>query len=170
MKQSMIPVDLQFMKGNLGNHRLYSALRTEIDDLFHNFFGGTSQQVTSSKSKIPESEEAANIFFFPDIDVIEDDDNLFLSAELPGMTKDDIDIDFNDGTLTVKGEKKLERDEEMDNTHIVERRFGKFVRSYTLPRAIDADAIKADLEDGVLTVTVPKIEDNVTKAHRILIK
>ena len=171
MKQSMVPVDLQFLKGNLGNHHLYSSLRSEIDDLFHNFFGRSdAQQLASTKTKMPIDENTENIFFFPDIDVIEDDDKLMLTAELPGLNKDDVDINFNDGTLTIRGEKHLERDEENQDAHIVERRFGKFVRSYTLPRAIDADAITADMQDGVLMVTVPKIEDNVTKAHRIIVK
>lgn len=171
MKQSMVPVDLQFLKGNLGNHHLYSSLRSEIDDLFHNFFGRADrQQLFSEKNKLPLEENAENIFFFPDIDVIENDDALMLTAELPGLNKDDIDINFNDGTLTIRGEKQVERDEEVKDTHITERRFGKFARSYTLPRAIDADAIKAEMKDGVLIVTVPKIEDNVTKAHRIVIK
>lgn len=171
MKHSMVPVDLQFLKGNLGSHHLYSSLRSEIDDLFHNFFGrADTQMLSSKKSQLPLDESAENIFFFPDIDVIENDDALILTAELPGLNKDDIDINFNDGTLTIRGEKRVERDEEVQDTHITERRFGKFVRSYTLPRAIDADAIKAEMEDGVLMVTVPKIEDNVTKAHRIVIK
>lgn len=171
MKQSMVPVDLQFLKGNLGSHHLYSSLRGEIDDLFHNFFGrADAQHLASSKSKLAADENTENIFFFPDIDVIEDDNELLLTAELPGLNKDDVDINFNDGTLTIRGEKKVERDEENQDTHIVERRFGKFIRSYTLPRAIDADAITADMKDGVLMVTVPKIEDNVTKAHRIVVK
>ena len=171
MKQSMIPVDLQFLRGNLGDHRLYSALRGEIDDLFHNFFSGAkSEQVASSKSKMLSEDMAENFFFFPDIDVIETDEELTLTAELPGLCKDDVDIDFNDGTLTIKGEKQIERDEEKEDVHITERRFGNFLRSYTLPRAIDADAIKAEIDNGVLTVIVPKIEDNVTKAHRIIVK
>lgn len=171
MKQAMVPVDLQFLKGNLGNHHLYSSLRGEIDDLFHNFFGrADAQHLASSKSKLADDENTENIFFFPDIDVIEDDNELLLTAELPGLNKDDVDINFNDGTLTIRGEKRVERDEENQDTHIVERRFGKFIRSYTLPRAIDADAITADMKDGVLMVTVPKIEDNVTKAHRIVVK
>ena len=171
MKQSMIPVDLQFLKGNLGSHRLYSSLRSEIDDLFHNFFSNAeSQHLASSKSKIDIDENTENIFFFPDIDVIENDTEMLLTAELPGLSNDDVKIDFNDGTLTIRGEKSVERDEEAKDTHITERRFGKFVRSYTLPRAIDADAIKADMKNGVLTVTVPKIEDNVTKAHRIIVQ
>lgn len=171
MKHSMVPVDLQFLKGNLGSHHLYSSLRSEIDDLFHNFFGrADTQMLSSKKSQLPLDESTENIFFFPDIDVVENDDALMLTAELPGLNKDDIDINFNDGTLTIRGEKRVEHDEDVKDSHITERRFGKFVRSYTLPRAIDADAIKAEMKDGVLMVTVPKIEDNVTKAHRIVIK
>jgi len=167
----MIPVDLQFLEGNLGNHKLYSSLRSEIDDLFHNFFGRADQKhLISKKSKLPTDENTENIFFFPDIDVIESEDALVLTAELPGLNKDDVDINFNDGTLTIRGEKKVERDEEVDDTHIVERRFGKFVRSYTLPRAIDADNISAEMQDGLLSVTIPKIEDNVTKAHRVIVQ
>ncbi len=171
MKQSMIPVDLQFFKGNLGSHNLYSSLRSEIDELFHNFFGrANTQQLVSSKNKQTLDENTENIFFFPDIDVIENSDQLVLTAELPGLSKDNVEINFNDGTLTIKGEKQVERDEKEQDEHIIERRFGKFVRSYTLPRAIDADAIKAEMKNGVLTVTVPKIKDNVTKAHRIIVK
>ena len=93
---------------------------------------------------------------FPAVDVAEDDKAVMLTAELPGMKEEDVEVVLRDDMLTVRGEKKSEREEKKENYHLTERRYGAFERTFRLPETADADKIKASIEDGVLTVTVPK--------------
>lgn len=94
----------------------------------------------------------------PVIDLEEKDEEFVMTAEFPGMTEKDVTVDVEQNTLTLKGEKKSERKEKGDNGrwHIVERSWGAFERSFTLPGTVDAAGIKAGMENGVLTVHMPK--------------
>jgi len=94
----------------------------------------------------------------PAVDVTEEEGSYTLVAELPGVAKDDVDIQVHGGVLTLSGERRDERDEEDDGARIRERSFGRFERAFRLPEHVDADGIEASLSDGVLTVTVPKAE------------
>jgi len=91
----------------------------------------------------------------PAIDVRELENEFAVTAELPGLTADDVELSIENGVLSLKGEK---REEKTDGTegHVIERRFGSFERNFTLPRGVDADKVNAAFNDGVLTVTVPK--------------
>jgi HSP20 family protein len=95
----------------------------------------------------------------PAVDVEETSDHLVLRAELPGMTRDDIDVELEDGVLTIQGEKKEERRDEGSQGLLYERQWGMFTRRFTLPRAVDPDGISATYNNGVLTVRVPKAEE-----------
>ena len=95
----------------------------------------------------------------PPVDVEETADDLILTAELPGMTHEDIDIELEDGVLTIQGEKKEARKDEGTQGLLYERRWGTFTRRFTLPRAVDAENITANYENGILTVRVPKAEE-----------
>ena len=96
----------------------------------------------------------------PPVDVFENPQHeLVLKAELPGVKKDDIDIKVENNTLTIRGERKREVETKEDGFHRVERTFGSFARSFTLPQTVSADGIKADYKDGVLTVTLPAREE-----------
>jgi HSP20 family protein len=97
----------------------------------------------------------------PAVAVSETNDELMLSAELPGMGENDISIELENNVLTLSGEKSEERsqDDEERRFHIVERSFGSFSRSFTLPRTVDANGIVAKFENGVLTVTLPKVPE-----------
>ncbi len=106
----------------------------------------------------------------PVVDVRETQDQLMLQAELPGMTADDVDVSVENGVLTISGEKRQEirEGEENSNYHLVERRYGRFERRFTLPRSVDAEKVAADYENGILTITLPKVEK--AKPRRIQIK
>ncbi len=95
----------------------------------------------------------------PSVDVSETKDNVVIKAEMPGMTKDDVRISIQNDTITLKGEKKQEKEQKDANYHRIERSYGSFCRSFTLPTAVKADKIKATYQDGILNVTLPKTEE-----------
>jgi HSP20 family protein len=103
----------------------------------------------------------------PAVDVVEREGELLLSAELPGMKRDDIQIDINEGMLTIRGEKKVEREEKTDHARLVERSYGMFERSFALPRTVAVEKIHAGFADGVLTVHMPKSEQAVGRKVEI---
>lgn len=129
---------------NLWQEKPFRELRKEMDSLFDNFFGQGQLQ------------PAPPAMVSPSIDIKEDEKAITMTAELPGMTEDDIDLKISNGLLTVSGEKKLERDEKKDNYHVMERQYGSFTRSVPLPDRVDESAIGAKFDKGVLTVTMPK--------------
>lgn len=96
--------------------------------------------------------------FAPAVDVTEDDKRYTVTAELPGAKKEDVTIELHEGTLTIRGEKRSEREEKDEHRRHVERSFGAFSRSFSLPANADERGIKASFEDGVLTVEIPKTE------------
>lgn len=110
-------------------------------------------------------EEALNSGWFPKVDIFENKDNLVLEAELPGMNRDDFELSFENNVLTLKGERKFEKKTDGDNYHRVERSYGSFTRSFTLPQTVTADGASANFDAGILTVSLPKRED--TKARKI---
>ena len=100
----------------------------------------------------------------PAVEVTETADELTLTAELPGMKVEDVEIELEDDVLTLRGEKKEEKEEEKTegevSYRVTERSYGEFSRSFTVPSTVDADAIEASFEDGVLTVHMPKTADS----------
>lgn len=94
----------------------------------------------------------------PEMDLVESDDHYLLKADLPGMKQEDVAIEYSDGTLTISGERKAEYERKEKGFFRLERSFGKFSRSLTLPEGIDPDKIAASFHDGVLDVTIPKPE------------
>ncbi|MDR9418888.1 Hsp20/alpha crystallin family protein [Gracilimonas sp.] len=106
--------------------------------------------------------------FIPELNVYETDTEFEISAALPGMNKDDIEITFNSGVLTISGERKMQKEENGRRYHRVESRFGKFSRSLPLPGDIvDHDKIAANYENGVLNVTIPKVKDKAAKRIKV---
>lgn len=104
----------------------------------------------------------------PSVDIYENKDQLVLEAELPGMNREDFDLSIENNVITLRGERHFEKKEDTDNYHRVERAYGTFTRSFTLPNTVSAEGASADYSNGVLRVTLPKRED--TKARRIEIK
>jgi HSP20 family protein len=103
----------------------------------------------------------------PPVDIYENGDNLVLKAELPGFNPDDVEIRVEDNTLYLKGERKFEKDVKEQNYHRVERSYGTFARSFSLPNSVDADKVVASYKDGVLTLTMPKKEEAKPKTIKI---
>ena len=101
----------------------------------------------------------------PTVDIFENKDNLVLEAELAGMNRDDFDLSFENNTLTLKGERKFEKKNEKDNYHRIERAYGSFTRSFTLPQTVSPENATAEYKNGVLRVVLHKREE--VKARRI---
>lgn len=95
----------------------------------------------------------------PAVDIYEDDGGLVLKAEVPDITREDIDITVENNTLTLRGERKLANEIKQENFHRIERAYGKFVRQFALPPTVDSGKIAADFKDGVLTVKLPLREE-----------
>lgn len=106
--------------------------------------------------------------WLPNMDVQEDRDRFTISMELPGLSKDDVSLTVREGVLTIEGERKQEDEKEGVNYHRVERRYGKFLRSFQLPVRVQEDKIEAVFKEGVLTVQIPKAEE--VKPKQIAVK
>ena len=132
--------------------REVDSLQSEMNRLFDTFFGGGPANGTLRR-------------WVPPMDLVETDDHLVLRADLPGLDSDDVDIEVKDGVLTISGERKAEHEEKTDGYYRVERAFGGFSRSMTLPEHVDPDRIGASFDKGVLEVRIPKPEER--KPHRV---
>ena len=111
--------------------------------------------------------DAAGVWF-PPVDIVEQEDQLVLKAEIPGVDKDAIDIRVENGTFTLRGEKKQEKEVDSESAYRVERFYGAFSRSFVLPTTIDADRIKATYKDGVLEVTLPKAAEAKPRKIKVI--
>ena len=101
--------------------------------------------------------------WMPPFDVSETEGEIIVKAEIPGMKVEDIDITITDGLLTIKGERKMEKEDKQENYHRIERQFGSFSRSLNLGLKVEAEGIDAGYKEGVLTVTLPKAEEDKPK-------
>jgi HSP20 family protein len=134
------------------------SLNRDINRLFDDFL---------QPSALPTMADAvATALITPQINVSETDNEIRVTAELPGVDLDDLEVDVMDDMLVIRGEKRLERNDEDENYHFVERAYGSFQRTVQLPFAADPDQVQASFENGVLRVTVPKSEEQ-QRTHRI---
>jgi HSP20 family protein len=101
----------------------------------------------------------------PSVDIYENKDQIVLEAELPGMKQEDFDLSIENNVITLRGERRFEKTDESDNYHRVERSYGSFTRSFTLPQTVSAEDARAEYTSGVLRVTLPKREE--AKSRRI---
>ena len=115
--------------------------------LFENLFNGTQGE-----------EEVSNQNWVPPVDIQETEEGYRLLAELPGLTKEDINITLENNVLRLSGERKFERDAKKESFHRVERTYGAFSRAFALPQQVNPEGVQASFENGVLTITVPKAE------------
>ena len=136
----------------------------EFNKLFNNFnsrFGLFDREDDS---------EYDNAVWMPLTDISEDKDNFVLKLDLPGISKNDLKISYSDGQLSISGERKQEKETKDSKYHRVERAYGKYYRSFTLPSKIQEDKIDAEFEDGQLIITVPKAEEIKPKEISIKVK
>jgi HSP20 family protein len=129
------------------------SLQSEVNRLFDTFFANGRGGAANARRWVPA------------MDLAESEDELVLTADLPGMSEDDISIEIKDGVLTIAGERRDSRREEGKGYHRVERSFGRFARTLSLPDGIDADRVAASFDRGVLEVRIPKPEER--KPHRV---
>ena len=126
--------------------RELGSLQNEMNRLFNTVFDTPQAGGTTMRRWVPS------------MDLVETDDHFVLRADLPGMGEEDIKIEFEDGTLTVSGERKAEHEAKNQGYYRVERAFGSFSRTLTLPKGIDAEGVTANFDRGVLEVRIPKPE------------
>jgi len=143
----------------------FSSFRHEMDRLFDDFFAPATGEGRNAAA----SGQAAALVR-PNIDVDETDQAYRVSAELPGLTEKEVELNLRDNTLTISGEKRLEREEEKGGRRYAERSFGRFERTIPFPVEVDADRIDAVFRNGVLTVTLPKNEKAQDKTRRIEVR
>jgi HSP20 family protein len=123
--------------------RELDSLQGDMNRLFDRFFEGRAANGTGRR-------------WIPAMDLVETNDHLLLRGDLPGMTEDDIDVEIKDSILTVSGERKAETEEKGEGYHRVERAFGSFSRSLSLPQGVETDKVEANFDKGVLEVRIPK--------------
>ena len=148
----------------------FAALRSEVDRLFDNFLGnaesiGATRGLSAPKPFVPSQGEFGRAV--PAIDLVEAEKEFRIKAELPGMDAKDVELSLSEDMLTIKGEKKEEREEKAENYHLSERNFGSFSRSFQLPRNVDRERIEATFDKGVLTVSLPKKAEAVASQRKI---
>ncbi|UCG38519.1 MAG: Hsp20/alpha crystallin family protein [bacterium] len=144
-----------------GRHPVYwgpffglRGLQEEMNRLFSDFFG-----------EVPEKGLAA---VTPAVDLIDKKDRILVKVELPGISREDVEISLKDDLLTISGEKKEEKEEKGENRYYMERSYGRFSRTLTLPVRVKGEKVKATFKDGVLEVTLPKAEEE--KAREVQVK
>jgi len=123
--------------------REFSTLQDRMNRLFRDSYGEHEEALTTST-------------FAPPVDVYEDEHNVTLKIEVPGIDEKDIDVRIENNTLTVHGERKFEKEEKEENFRRVERQYGSFTRSFTLPNTVDAENIQANYEKGILKIQLAK--------------
>ena len=133
--------------------------RREMDSMMSRFFGGTTPfsplQTAAQQTGFPSLDMTGAVS--PAIDITETDDAIELTAELPGLSEDDVDVEIRGGQLTLRGEKNVTHQDGGD-LRISERSYGSFARTMTLPDMVDIERISAEFEKGVLKITMPKTE------------
>ena len=112
-------------------------------------------------------EEIAQGAWIPAVDIYETKESIVLNVELPGVTKEDIALEVKDSTLTIKGEKKLEKNVKEENFHRLERSYGSFTRAFTLPSTVQQEKVKAKFRDGILEIMLPKAEEAKPKQIKV---
>jgi HSP20 family protein len=133
------------------------AFQNEMNCMFNEFFhSGTGEEARSRIST-----------WTPSVDIYETDDALVIKAELPGVSKDDVNVEVHQNTLTLRGQRKHEAEVKQDKYHRVERSYGTFQRSFVLPTMVDQEKVQATFKDGVLELHLPRLES--AKPRRIAI-
>ena len=132
------------------------SMRADMDRLFNTFFGRFSEDTDG--------------FWAPSLDIEENNGNIIVKAEVPGMKKDDIKVSVRNNVLSISGERKQEKETKDKTIHRIERSYGRFSRAITLPSEVDGEKVKASYKDGILNITLPKPESMKSKDIEVDIK
>ncbi|MBM3296530.1 MAG: Hsp20/alpha crystallin family protein [Candidatus Aminicenantes bacterium] len=132
------------------------TLREKMNRLFEDQFSGR------------EEKDIMQGTWTPSVDIFENEAELVLTAELPGVKEEDLEIKIEDNTLSLSGERKFEKETKEENYHRIERSYGSFYRSFTLPNFIDHEKIKAEHENGLLRITMPKKPELKARKVKVL--
>ena len=135
-----------------------AVLQNRLNSIFSDF---------ASRNGETQNENLSFGNFIPPVDIYEDAHRLVLRLEVPGISQDEMQINLENQTLTVKGERKFSNDEKEENFHRIERRYGNFVRSFTLPNTVEPESTQANYENGVLSLTLQKREAAKPKQVKI---
>jgi HSP20 family protein len=147
----------------MGEWYPFGAIRREIDRMFDDLWRFPYSQSPNIASSLPS-------LTAPAVDVVEKPTEFQIVAELPGLEEKNIEVKCADGVLTVKGEKRDEKEEQDKDYFLSERRFGSFQRSFRLPQSVDADKIEAVFKNGLLTLTLPKKAEAQKNEKKIAVK
>ena len=149
---------------------MWQSLRSEMDRLFDRF-GAFGRPYLPGLFPTPTGLTAPGFALrAPAVEISEDDSAWRVTAELPGLAENDVEVVLTDDVLTLRGEKKQEREEKGRNFHVSERSYGSFTRSFTLPDGVEREAIGAEFAKGVLTITLPKKPGAQVEEKRIEVK
>jgi HSP20 family protein len=138
----------------------------ELQDMSHRlnrFFGAPAPRTDAGREPLTVADWA------PSVDISESGGEYVIKAEIPEVKKEDVKVTLEDGLLTIQGERKQEKEEKGKRFHRIERSYGSFLRSFEVPANVDADKIKADFKEGMLTLTLPKSEKAKPKALEVRI-
>ncbi len=138
----------------------FFGIQREINRVFDNFVRGGVQA----------DESFTTSYWTPAVDIAEQENEYIVKMELPGVNKDEVKISLESNILTIKGEKKQEKEEKKKNLHRVERSYGSFQRSFTLPTMVKSEKIAAIFNDGVLSISLPKAEEAKPKQIEVKVK
>ena len=144
--------------GEISPFRDFERMRRDMDRLWGSFFERGTLRGEDGRE------------WLPSLDVAETKNEIVVKAEVPGLEPKDIDISLSDGVLTIKGEKKQEKEEKEENYHLIERSFGSFFRSIRLPNEVQSDKINASYKNGVLKIVLPKSEEAKKKEVKIKVQ
>ena len=138
----------------------FFGIQREINRVFDNAFRGGVQA----------DESLASSYWTPAVDIVEQANEYIVKMELPGVNKDEVVVSLESNILTIKGEKKQENEEKDQHSYRIERSYGSFQRSFTLPTTVKSDKIDAVYRDGVLTISLPKAEESKPKQIEVKVK
>lgn len=158
--RNLVPFGKRSVPVKRDDENPFSMLRRELDSLFDNFFRGFDMEPFESRFGT----------FSPRVDITENDKEIRVSAELPGLDEKDIDISLNKDALTIRGEKKEEKEHKGKDYYRMERSYGSFSRTIPLPIEIETDKAEAMFKKGVLSITLPKTAKAITETKKIAVK
>lgn len=147
----------------------FTSFRHEMNRLFDDYFTGFGRHMPSFRDLTPGWLGRGDGAVVPAVDIAEDDKQITVTAELPGLEEDDVEVTLRDDMLSIKGEKKSEREEKKENYFLSERHYGSFQRSFRLSEDANPDKIAASFDKGVLKVVIPKKAESRKAARKIKI-